>query len=396
MAARTWNPIPGETFDRLTIEDTNVGENEYEYRAVFKNAAGEATSEAATLTVHAPPLVTEQPVGTTVEVGQNVTFEVAASGFPTPTVQWEVSSNGGATFSAVEGATSDQLTIADTKVSESGDEYRAVFTNVAGKATSGVATLTVATTHYSAVAWGQNLFRQLGNGSANASSDVPVTVSGLKFVTAVAAGGLHSLALLANGTAVAWGDNEFGQLGDGSTAIASVPVAVSGLTGVKAIAAGENHSLALLANGTVMAWGDNESGQLGDGTHQESEVPVAVKGLTGVKAIAAGGNHSLALMSNGSVMAWGDNEAGELGQRRHEIERRAGGGQRTQPCVSDRRRRRIQPRAAQQRNRRGLGRQRIGPDWHRHRRKGRRRRAAKRRADRGGRADRRHSDRGRL
>jgi alpha-tubulin suppressor-like RCC1 family protein len=309
----SWNPIPGETFDRLTIEDTNVGENGYEYRAVFKNGAGEATSEAATLTVHAPPLVTEQPAGTTVEVGQSVTFEVAASGFPTPTVQWEVSSNGGATFSAVEGATSDQLTIADTKVSESGDEYRAVFTNVAGKATSGVATLTVATTHYSAVAWGQNLFRQLGNGSANASSDVPVTVSGLKFVTAVAAGALHSLALLANATVVAWGDNEFGQLGDGSTTNASVPVAVSGLTDVKAIAAGEDHSLALLTNGTVMAWGDNESGQLGDGNEQESEVPVAVKGLTGVKAIAAGGNHSLALLSNGTVMAWGGNEAGELG-----------------------------------------------------------------------------------
>jgi len=308
-----WSPIPGETFDRLAIEDVNVGENGYEYRAVFTNVAGAAISEAATLTVHAPPLVTEQPASTTIEVGQSATFEAAASGFPTPTVQWEASTNGGATFSAVEGATSDQLTIADAKVSESGDEYRAVFTNVAGKATSGVATLTVATTHYSAVAWGQNLFRQLGDGSANASSDVPVTVTGLKFVTAVAAGGLHSLALLANGTVVAWGDNEFGQLGDGSTTIASVPVAVSGLTGVKAIAAGEDHSLALLGNGTVMAWGDNESGQLGDGNNQESEVPVAVKGLTGVKAIAAGGDHSLALMSNGTVMAWGDNEAGELG-----------------------------------------------------------------------------------
>ncbi len=308
-----WSPIAGETFDRLAIEDVNVGENGYEYRAVFKNAAGEAISEVATLTVQAPALVTEQPASMTVEVGQSATFEAAASGFPTPTVQWEASSNGGTTFSAVEGATSDQLTIADTKASESGDEYRAVFTNVAGKATSGVATLTVATTHYSAVAWGQNLFRQLGNGSANASSNVPVTVSGLKFVTAVAAGGFHSLALLANGTVDAWGDNEFGQLGDGSTTIASVPVVVSGLTGVKAIAAGESHSLALLANGTVMAWGDNEDGQLGDGNDQESEVPVAVKGLTGVKAIAAGGDHSLALMSNGTVMAWGDNEAGELG-----------------------------------------------------------------------------------
>ncbi|HXN39441.1 MAG TPA: IPT/TIG domain-containing protein [Solirubrobacteraceae bacterium] len=308
-----WSPIPGETFDRLAIEDANVGENGYEYRAVFTNVAGEADSEAATLTVQAPALVTEQPASMTVEVGQSAMFEAAASGFPTPTVQWEASTNGGATFNAVEGATSDQLTIADTKASESGDEYRAVFTNVAGKATSGVATLTVATTHYSAVAWGQNLFRQLGDGSANASSDVPVDVTGLKFVTAVAGGGLHSLALLANGTVQAWGDNEFGQLGDGSTTNASVPVAVSGLADVKAIAAGEDHSLALLDNGTVMAWGDNESGQLGDGNDQESEVPVAVKGLTGVKAIAAGGNHSMALLSNGAVQAWGDNESGELG-----------------------------------------------------------------------------------
>ena len=308
-----WSPIPGEMSDRLTIEDAGVGEDGYEYRAVFANAAGEARSETATLTVQAPPQVTEQPLGTTVEAGQSVTFEAAASGFPTPAVRWEVSTNGGSSFSAVEGASTDQLTIAETKASESGDEYRVVFTNAAGTATSGVATLTVATTHYSALAWGQNLFRQLGAGTADAFSDVPLSVVGLKFVTAVAAGGTHSLALLANGTVVAWGNNEFGQLGDGSTTIAPVPVAVSGLTGIKAIAAGESHSLALLADGTVMAWGDNEGGQLGDGNDQESEVPVAVKGLSGVRAIAAGGDHSLALMSNGTVMAWGENEAGELG-----------------------------------------------------------------------------------
>jgi alpha-tubulin suppressor-like RCC1 family protein len=309
----TWTTVEGATSDRLTIEDATATESGDEFRAVFKNAAGEAASEAAALTVQAPPLVTEQPAGMTVEVGQSAVFEAIASGFPVPTVQWEVSSNDGSTWSAVEGATSDRLTISDAKVSESGDEYRVVFTNIAGKATSAPAVLTVATTNYSAVAWGQNLFRQLGDGSLNASSDVPVSVSGLRFVTAVAAGGRHSLALLASGTVVAWGDNEFGQLGDGSTEIAAVPVAVSDLTGVKAIAAGENHSLALLAGGTVMAWGDNESGQLGDGSTQESEVPVAVKGLTDVKAIAAGGNHSLALLANGTVMAWGDNQSGQLG-----------------------------------------------------------------------------------
>jgi alpha-tubulin suppressor-like RCC1 family protein len=67
-----------------------------------------------------------------------------------------------------------------------------------------------------------------------------------------------------------------------------VPVPVSGLSAVAAIAAGQNYSLALLRNGTVMAWGINESGELGDGSTTQSDVPVPVSGLTGATAIAAG------------------------------------------------------------------------------------------------------------
>ncbi len=258
-------------------------------------------------------MVTLQPASTTVKVGESAGFEASGSGYPTPSVQWEISTNAGGSWTAIAGATSEQLTIANAQSSDSGHEYRAVFTNVAGKATSAAATLTVATNRFSAVAWGQNLFRQLGDGSANSLSSVPLPVSGLAFVTSISAGGRHSLALLADGTVVAWGYNGFGQLGDGSTLTGEVPVPVSGLSGVKAVAAGGNHSLALLSNGTVMAWGDNESGQLGNGNTTESEVPVAVKGLSGVKAIAAGANHSLALLSNGTVMAWGDDESGQLG-----------------------------------------------------------------------------------
>jgi hypothetical protein len=112
------------------------------------------------------------------------------------------------------------------------------------------------------VAWGENDLGQLGDGTTT-TSDVPVAVSGLSGVTAVAAGGDHSLALLSNGTVMAWGYNQYGQLGDGtatgpemcgSQACSRVPVAVSGLTGVTAIAAGSGHSLALLGDGTVMAW----------------------------------------------------------------------------------------------------------------------------------------------
>ena len=163
-----------------------------------------------------------------------------------------------------------------------------------------------------AASWGGNAEGQLGNGTTS-NSNLPGPVSGLTEVTAVSAGGGHSLALLGNGTVMAWGANGKGQLGNGTTTSSDVPVAVSGLTGVKAISAGGSFSLALLSNGTVMAWGENTHGQLGNGTIANSDVPVAVSGLSAVTAVGAGANHGLALLSNGTVMAWGDDAAGQLG-----------------------------------------------------------------------------------
>ena len=311
----SWSVVEGATSDQLTIASAQRSETGDEYRASFENVAGHATSAAATLTVQNSPKVTEQPASVTIEVGQGATFEAAASGIPTPTVQWELSTNHGASWSPVEGATTDQLTISSAVGSESGDEYRAVFTSSAGTATSLPATLTIASHHYAVVDWGENVFGQLGDGNTT-ESDVPVTASGLNFVTAVAGGLHHSLALLTNGTVMAWGEDEFGQLGPapGEEALLSdVPVPVEGLSGVVAIAAGNDYSLALLSDGTVRAWGGNEHGQLGDGTTEESDVPVTVKGLTGVTAIAAGGEHSVALLSNGTVRSWGANASGELG-----------------------------------------------------------------------------------
>ncbi len=168
-------------------------------------------------------------------------------------------------------------------------------------------------TSYGVAAWGYNGSGQLGNGST-AISRVPGAVAGLSEVTAVAAGGEHSLALLSNGTVRAWGNNSEGQLGNGSTANSKVPVIVSGLVNVVAIAAGKEHSLALLSNGTVMAWGSNEEGQLGSGAKgTKSTFVVAVKGLSNVTAIAAGGAFNLARLSNGTVVAWGAGEEGQLG-----------------------------------------------------------------------------------
>jgi alpha-tubulin suppressor-like RCC1 family protein len=312
-AGASWTPIAGATSSQLIVSNLTLAQSGSEYRVTYTNAAGQARSEAATLTVQAPPVITQQPASTTVEQGQSAVLEAGASGSPEPTVQWESSTNGGGTWSTLAGATSTQLTIANTKASETGTLYRAVFTNLAGRATTTPATLTVATIRYAAFGWGQNQYRQLGSGSSNVLSNVPVTASGLHFVTAVAAGARHSLALRADGTVASWGANEFGQLGSGTGTMSETPVTVQGVNGVKAIAAGASHSLALLSNGTVMAWGDNESGQLGNGTTTSSEAPVAVKGLSGVRSISAGADFSLALLGNGTVMAWGNDESGQLG-----------------------------------------------------------------------------------
>lgn len=161
-------------------------------------------------------------------------------------------------------------------------------------------------------AWGYNGFGQLGNGT-NTNSNLPIIVTGLTEVVAIAGGTSHSLALNNNGTVWAWGDNFAGQLGNGTNINSNVPVAVSGLTGVIAISGGDSHSVALKSDGTVWAWGDNTFGQLGNGANINSNVPVAVMNLTGVVAIAAGDFYSLALKNDGTVWAWGNNGNGRLG-----------------------------------------------------------------------------------
>jgi hypothetical protein len=133
-------------------------------------------------------------------------------------------------------------------------------------------------------------------------------VSGLSSVTALAAGGGHALALLGNGTVMAWGNNIWGQVGDGTTTNRDLPVQVSGLSGVVAIASGRAFSLALLKDGTVMAWGNNKYAQLGDGTTTGPEIctglhgvleacsttPVLVHGLGQASGIAGGFFHGIA------------------------------------------------------------------------------------------------------
>jgi alpha-tubulin suppressor-like RCC1 family protein len=157
-------------------------------------------------------------------------------------------------------------------------------------------------------AWGFNGNGQLGDGGAEYTSSTPVQVSGLTGMVAVAAGEYHSLALKSDGTVWTWGINGDGELGIGTTSDSNTPVQVVGpngqgvLTGVIAIAAGGFHSLAFKSDGTVWAWGWNDRGQLGNGTTglrfaPGATTPAQVSGLTGVKAVAAGEIRTLALTS---------------------------------------------------------------------------------------------------
>jgi alpha-tubulin suppressor-like RCC1 family protein len=161
--------------------------------------------------------------------------------------------------------------------------------------------------------WGSNDLGQLGDGTT-VNKITPVQMSGLAGVTAVSAGYWHSLALEADGTAWAVGSNGSGQLGDGTNIDRSIAVQVSQLSGITAVAAGQaDHSLALKSDGTVWAFGMNQFGKLGDGTTNARNTPGLVSGLSGVTAVSAGTSHSLALKSDGSVWAMGDNYWGQLG-----------------------------------------------------------------------------------
>jgi alpha-tubulin suppressor-like RCC1 family protein len=178
-------------------------------------------------------------------------------------------------------------------------------------------------------AWGSNGSGQLGDGTTS-NNFFPVQVKGpggqgyLTGIKAVAAGVAYSVVLAEDGGVLAWGNNHFGQLGDGSTNNSLLPVRVKApsgtgeLKGAAAISAGSRHILALTGEGTVLAWGFNGSGQLGDGTLLSRSVPAPVSGpntniLSDVSGISAGYEHSLALKKNGLLLAWGGNSAGQLG-----------------------------------------------------------------------------------
>jgi len=167
--------------------------------------------------------------------------------------------------------------------------------------------------------WGWNAGGQLCLGDRTTRYR-PVRIPLLTGVVAAAGGGMHMTYLLSNGTMVTCGNNAHGQLGNGTTTSSTIPVAVTGLPGgaITQISAGPTTSSALIG-GQVWDWGNNQYGQLGNGTTADSDVPVEVElpiGTTATEMYSGGDDSSngqaLAVTSTG-VYGWGSDVAGQLG-----------------------------------------------------------------------------------
>ncbi|BEP14668.1 hypothetical protein acdb102_29790 [Acidothermaceae bacterium B102] len=285
----------------------------YRLRVVkaFSAKVAGGVSKTVTAAVAAPVVVPPAPAIAPVqlagaEVGRPYTQALTATGGTAPLVWSATSLPGGLTMSTA-GLISGRPTGVGTST--------VVITvlDAIGRSATTSLPLVVAVASGTVKAWGAGTNGELGNGSAT-DSNVPVAVSGLTLVTAVASATYSEYALRSDGTVWSWGHNQFGQLGTGATSgDVLTPMQIPSLAGVTAIAGGGESAAALKADGTVWAWGQGTSGELGNGAGTDSSTPVQVSGLTGVVAIALSDDDGYALKADGTVWAWGEGNDGELG-----------------------------------------------------------------------------------
>lgn len=140
----TWTNIAGAIFPNLTLTSLTAAMNGNQYRCIISGCGSPVTSNAATLTVYNPVVITTQPANATVCAGANVTFTVAATGTPTPlNYQWQVSTNGGVTYTNIAGANNTSLTLTNVTTALNQNRYRCVVTGYCGAVASNAAILTV-------------------------------------------------------------------------------------------------------------------------------------------------------------------------------------------------------------------------------------------------------------
>ena len=166
--------------------------------------------------------------------------------------------------------------------------------------------------------WGSNTYGQLGDGTMTTyddewniidNNDKSTPKKIMDDVAQISAGDFHTMAIKNDGSLWVWGDNVYGQLGDGTTEYRHTPTKI--MDDVAQVSAGAFHTLAIKNNGSLWAWGYNYYGQLGDGTTEDKSTPKKI--MDDVAQISAGGGHTMAIKSDGSLWAWGYNWNGQLG-----------------------------------------------------------------------------------
>ncbi len=161
-------------------------------------------------------------------------------------------------------------------------------------------------------AWGNNVYGQLGDGTTVAKDTSTQEATAATDWSSIAVGIGHTAALKSDDTLWAWGYNFSGQLGDGTTVDKDTPTQI-GSTTWSAITAGTEYTVGIKSDGTLWAWGHNALGQLGDGTVVNKDIPTQIGSATNWSTVAAGGHHTVGIKSDGTLWAWGYNPRGQLG-----------------------------------------------------------------------------------
>lgn len=342
LTAGTWTDVAGATGASYSTPATvRANDNGAQFRVIVSNSVGSVTSGLATLTVNPAPVApafTAQPANATVTEPAIASFTVAATGTPAPSLQWQVSTDGGTSWNNVAGgtgATSANYSTAATTVAMNGWRYRAVATSSAGTANSNAAVLTV-----NAATSAPVIAQQPAGATVVSASTATFTVvaTGSPSPTyqwqrqAPGGGGFFNItgATGASYTTppVYYLDDDAGtdngaqyrvvasnSQGSATSAPATLVVTLNTaeIVGFTQISAGFRHAVALRSDGTVWAWGNNGYGQVGRSCSECSPRPVA--GLTGVfTQVLARGDTSFALRNDGTVWAWGYNGSGQLGR----------------------------------------------------------------------------------
>lgn len=318
----TFADVAGATSASFTLVNAQPADSNARFRVRVANSAGSVVSNSATLVVQPAPVA----AGRRLAGGNHFSFARTNNGavFSWGSDSGEALGNANAGSRNAPGPLS--LTVA----------FSAIAT-----APGAVHGLAIEAASSRVLGWGYNMFGQLGDGSGlNRSTPVPMTrldsTGNVVMVTnaiGVAAGSLHSLVLLADGTVLATGANGNGQLGDGTTNARQVATLVPEVCGLDpmsglplratAIAAGGRFSLALCEDRSVRAWGANGEGQLGDGSFVDRTRPATVPGLTNVTGIAAGNEFALVRDATLTAWSWGSNSSGQLAEDPGGVARRA-------------------------------------------------------------------------